>query len=79
MNGLNPALVSVQMFAEGGAPQGYEAQQMELTQQLQGEVYAYTCAVSDHRPASDYTPRIIPSFNGANVPLEENLILWRLI
>jgi hypothetical protein len=29
------------------------------------------------RPADHYTPRILPSYVGANVPLEAPQILWQ--
>ena len=39
--------------------------------------YKYRAQVNTVRPASDYTVRIIPSYEGASVPLEDNLILWQ--
>ena len=36
----------------------------------------YAADVPASRPSSDYTPRIIPSYSGANVPLEDAHILW---
>ena len=36
----------------------------------------YTADVSASRPASDYTPRIVPSHTGARIPLEDSHILW---
>jgi starch phosphorylase len=29
------------------------------------------------RPATDYTPRVLPNFNGVAVPLEANQIAWQ--
>jgi len=40
-------------------------------------IHVYTASVSAERPASDYTPRIIPSFPGVKVPLEISEILWQ--
>lgn len=33
--------------------------------------------IGSARPASDFTPRILPNFHGVSVPLEANLILWQ--
>jgi glycogen phosphorylase len=38
--------------------------------------YTYSAAVPATRPASDYTPRVVPFKAGAIVPLEANQILW---
>ncbi len=38
--------------------------------------FLYTARVSADRPATDYTPRVIPSHPLARVPLESQLILW---
>jgi glycogen phosphorylase len=40
-----------------------------------GRIYA--AQVSAARPASDYTPRIIPYHANASVPLEVDQILWQ--
>jgi starch phosphorylase len=40
-------------------------------------VYRYRVAVPGTRPASDYTPRLIPYFEGAAVPLESARIMWQ--
>ncbi len=37
----------------------------------------YSADVPASRPASDYTPRIVPSHCGARIPLEDAHILWR--
>ena len=39
--------------------------------------YAYSASVPATRPASDYTPRVVPFGTGAFVPLEANQILWQ--
>ena len=36
----------------------------------------YAADVPASRPASDYTPRIVPSHSGARIPLEDAHILW---
>ncbi len=39
--------------------------------------YTYGARVPATRPATDYTPRVIPSFPGVAVPLEAEHILWQ--
>jgi starch phosphorylase len=39
--------------------------------------YAYSAAVPATRPASEYTPRVVPFKAGAMVPLEAGQILWQ--
>jgi len=39
-------------------------------------VFSYTATIPAHRPAGDYTPRIVPFRPGARVPLECDHILW---
>jgi glycogen phosphorylase len=36
----------------------------------------YAAVVPASRPSSDYTPRIVPAYPGAEVPLEDGHILW---
>ena len=52
---------------------------MEPVQQLvgTGHCWSYGAAVSAARPARDYTARIVPSQQGAAVPLEAAYILWQ--
>jgi starch phosphorylase len=39
-------------------------------------VFSYSASVPAHRPAGDYTPRIVPWHPSARVPLECDHILW---
>jgi starch phosphorylase len=39
--------------------------------------YIYTASAPANRPASDYTARMIPHYDGVAVPLEEARILWQ--
>jgi starch phosphorylase len=51
---------------------------MARGQALAGAVngYLYGVRIPARRPESDYTPRIIPAFEGGAVPLEARQILW---
>ena len=79
LNELDPAMVRVELFAnglDGGAP---IRQEMKYVRKLTGAAggYAYSVQVPTSRPASDYTARIIPHFNGVAVPLEVDQIIWQ--
>jgi glycogen phosphorylase len=39
--------------------------------------YLYLASVLANRPVTDYTPRIVPSKEGAFIPLESIEILWQ--
>lgn len=39
--------------------------------------YTYGARVPAARPATDYTVRLIPHFDGVAVPLEDAHILWQ--
>ncbi len=74
---LNPEAVRVELYADapdGEKPLCIPMQQGEL---LAGkDAWCYTATVRTSRPASDFTPRMVPSFHGAQVPLEAAHILW---
>ena len=70
--------IKIQLYAEGldGAlPEIYDMQQAD---KLIGAVhgYEYSVFVKTQRPASHYTPRIVPFHAHIKVPLEANHILW---
>jgi starch phosphorylase len=73
--GLDPAAVRVELFADGLATGG---QVVPCTWQSAGaDGCTYRAITPDHRPASDYTARVVPSYDGAAVPLEAPFIRWR--
>jgi len=78
LNGLDPEAVQVQLYAEpqkGGEPEIRPMiQEEELSNPARDHVYSVR--IPARRPAIDYTPRIIPAFDGALVPIEANQILW---
>jgi len=76
---LDPNAVRVELYADGvngGAP---VRQEMTSVRQLAGAAHgcAYRAAVPATRPATDYTPRVIPHCPGVAVPLEAAHILWQ--
>ena len=75
---LSSEAIRVELYAdpiEGGEP---FSQSLERGELLAGTVnaYVYQGTIPSDRPASDYTPRIVPVHGEASVPLETDLILW---
>ncbi len=78
LNELDPKMVRVQLYAEPQNDYEAEIHVMEIADDLAGAAngYQYRARIPARRPAEHYTPRIIPFFDGATVPLEANWILW---
>jgi glycogen phosphorylase len=78
LDDLDPDSVSVELYAEPLNGDGPTRHGMDRRDRLVGSVngFTYTALVSSGRPASDYTPRLIPSHPGALIPLEAPYILW---
>jgi starch phosphorylase len=76
---FSPGGVRVELYANGR--DGGEPVRQEMTQL--GKVggasngFVYSATVSSARPASDFTPRMVPAFDGLAVPLEAQEILWQ--
>ena len=69
--------LSVQLYADG--VKGGEAvrQEMEISREDADGCPVYSAAVPASRPASDYTPRMLPRYDGLAIPLEESRIRWQ--
>jgi glycogen phosphorylase len=78
LGNLNPNFISVQVYAEPENGEDPEIHTMIKGYKLSGieEGYLFHARVNTQRPVSHYTPRIVPDFKGAAVPLEANQILW---
>jgi starch phosphorylase len=76
---LDPNATRVELYADGIDGTGPVRQQMERAGQLAGAAdgYVYRTQVASTRPATDYTARVIPHFDGVAVPLEAARILWQ--
>lgn len=75
---LKPDDLRVELYAIG--PQGKPAFRQAMACQGQTEnegVYRYTAEVLSVRPATDFTPRIMPEHAGLLVPGELGEILWQ--
>ncbi len=78
-NGLDLNAIRVELYADGKDGSSPLRQEMTLLRRLPDSTtgYLYRALVPSDRPAADYTPRIIPYFPGASIPLEGTRILWR--
>jgi starch phosphorylase len=76
---LNPDAVQVEIFAD--AVEGHDMFRKPMTRRPpipdSGNGFNYNVTVPATRPASDYTPRLVPCRPGALVPLEADCILWQ--
>ena len=76
---LDPGEVRVELYADAKAGHPVVRQEMTRGNALLGSTgaYLYLASVLANRPVTDYTPRIVPSKEGAFVPLESIEILWQ--
>jgi starch phosphorylase len=75
---VHPDAVCVELYADVPDGDPFRQIMVHTDKLLKSErSYLYTAEVPATRPASDFTPRIIPKFPGVAVPLEMNLILWQ--
>lgn len=77
--GLGPEEVRVELYADpvqGGAS-AVEVMSASKHDKDSTTAQTYSAQVSATRPASDYTPRIVPHHTHASVPLEAQHILWQ--
>jgi glycogen phosphorylase len=78
LSGLEPNSVRVELYADGMNGGKPEYQEMRRGQKLtEANAYTYSAQVPATRPASDYTARIIPQYDGVAIPLEAAQILWQ--
>jgi len=79
LDDLDPNAVRVELYANGinGGDPIREEMQRERPPSDASHRSMYHAAVPTARPASHYTARVIPNFNGVAVPLEAAQILWQ--
>jgi starch phosphorylase len=78
LNGVGTDQVSVEVYADGLPGGDAEVIKLELdpsTEQL--SLRLYHAKIITSRPASDYTIRVIPEYEGVLIPMEDNQILWQ--
>jgi starch phosphorylase len=75
---LTPDQVAVELYAAGINGETPECILMKTdSANNNGSNYVYTAVVTTHRPASDFTARIMPRYEGIAIPLEDNRIRWQ--
>ena len=79
LNGIDPSMVRVELYADLKDGDGPFILKMKLISQTVSEVndLTYVAQVSTARPATDYTARVIPFYNGVAIPLEAAQITWQ--
>jgi starch phosphorylase len=79
LDDLNRNDVKIELFADSINGHDLVREEMNYSHALDGaiNIFVYSAFVSALRPASDYTPRIIPAFPDVNIPLEISNILWQ--
>jgi starch phosphorylase len=76
--GLAPDCVAVELYADAaGEDSAFRQPMIRAPAATNSGAYVYGCTVTGNRPATDYTPRVIPHFDGVAVPLEAGRILWQ--
>jgi len=79
LNDLDPNSVRVELYADGIGGEAAVRMEMKLVNAQSDAAgrSVYRASVSNVRPASDYTPRVIPQRSGVAIPLESTRILWQ--
>jgi glycogen phosphorylase len=78
LGGIDPSAVQVEIFANGLNGNDPFRQVMTRTGALAGDSGSclYSALVPASRPATDYTARVVPRYEGVSVPLEAPWIAW---
>jgi glycogen phosphorylase len=79
LNGLDPQAVRVELYADGIKGGNFVCEVMKCARSIPdaSRCCLFHATVPNSRPASDYTPRVIPHRSGVAVPLESCRILWQ--
>jgi glycogen phosphorylase len=75
---LGPDAVRVELYAEAKDGHAVTREPATRGEHLVGSAngFKYTARIPATRPVADYTPRLVPQYAGAFVPLEAPFILW---
>jgi len=77
---ISPEFVQVELYANalaGGSPERHVMTRANRLEQASTNECLYRARVPATRPAVEYTPRLMPHNDEANVPLEAFQILWQ--
>ncbi len=78
-DGIDPENIAVQLYAEPVSGEKPEIYDMKRSEQIGRDKkgYYFNVELPSRRKITDYTPRVVPLFDGAVKPLEANQILWK--
>lgn len=78
LGGVSPEHVQVQLYADAGPQAPQQVIVLNRGECLPGAQngFIYSGQVATHRPASHFTPRVVPYHPHARVPVEIELIRW---
>jgi starch phosphorylase len=78
LDDIDPKAVQIQLYANPVDDTEPEIHVMEIADAMRESAgdYIYHGRIPAQRPAENYTPRIVPYFDGALVPLEIASIIW---
>ena len=79
LHSIDENIIQVELFANSINDETPTVVKMLLSVEKGGlsNEHIFTAILSTNRPASDFTARVVPHFDGVSVPLESNLILWQ--
>ncbi|NND96818.1 MAG: alpha-glucan family phosphorylase [Pirellulaceae bacterium] len=79
LDDLTPDAIRVEMYAESSTADTPSTVEMECTRELPGSVngFLFSVKINHDRPLSDFTVRVIPYHPLANVPIENQRIVWQ--
>ncbi len=79
LNGIDAGGVRVALYAQATDAAPCEDREMTPGRKLVGAEngFVYTATAPGDRPASDYTVRIVPRYEGVATPMEVSRILWQ--
>jgi starch phosphorylase len=78
LDDIDPKAVQIQLYADPPGDTEPEIHVMETAEAIRGTAggYIYQVRIPAQRPVEHYTPRIVPYFDSAVVPLEIASIIW---
>lgn len=81
LSDIKPSSIKIELYADSINEGSPIKEEMKLLTKSKSPTtkgnYKFGAKVPSSRPATDYTPRIIPYYKGAAVPLEAARILWQ--
>lgn len=78
LNGLDPQAVQVELYADGvDGSTPVRLPMLPTGDATTGNAQIYKVTAPQGRPSNEFTPRIIPKFEGVSVPLETTEVFWR--